>query len=98
MAQEGWTSTDNELYVTNGKREARLGIKIMAAAISIVHAACEQPHRISASPAILAGVMATAEASISEARLGKAGAPLQLPRSFNNHLFSERQNEPISIA
>jgi len=32
----------------------------MAAAISIVHAASEQPHRISASPATVAGAMAAA--------------------------------------
>jgi hypothetical protein len=34
--------------------------KMTAAAISIVHAACEQPHRISASPATVTGGMAAA--------------------------------------
>ena len=34
--------------------------KMMAAAISIVHAACEQPHRIRAIPATVAGAMAAA--------------------------------------
>jgi hypothetical protein len=34
--------------------------KMTAATISIAHAACEQPHRISASPATVEGAMAAA--------------------------------------
>jgi len=34
--------------------------KMMAAAISIAHAACEQPHRMRAIPATVAGAMAAA--------------------------------------
>jgi hypothetical protein len=39
---------------------ARIHNEMMAAAISIVYAACEQPHRIRAIPAIVAGAMSAA--------------------------------------
>ena len=54
--------------------------KIMAVAISIVHAACEQPHLMSAIPATVTGAMAAAATTARCRRVTVDRREIPIPR------------------